>query len=281
MTFTSYVGFMRDLEQVGIEYAADKAVALGFSGVEFLDMCCTGAPIDKEKHPAAAVRAALEERGLTVDCYSVYAAVLAYDNERFEREICEIIDYAAAVGAKLFHHTVMPYLKLELDAPKYEEIFPKVLEIERKIVKYCRERGLRCIFEPQGFYFNGVEGLSRLVNTLRGEGFDIGFCADLGNPVYVDSDPGEVIDAMSFCLAHVHVKDYIVSDETTGNRSEARSLGGKYLLELLPGEGQLDLGGYLGKLRATGYDGRIALEYAADDETMKISMEYVKKLWEA
>jgi sugar phosphate isomerase/epimerase len=85
---------------------------------------------------------------------------------------------------------------------------------------------------------------------------------------------------MSFCLAHVHVKDYIVSDESTGNRSEARSLGGKYLLELLPGEGQLDLGGYLGKLKATGYDGPISLEYLGDDETIIKSMQYITKLWE-
>lgn len=276
MTFTSYNQFMSDLLKNGIDYAVKHAKALGFSGVEFLDFCGTNAPIDKEKYPAAELKRALDENGLTMDCYSVYAYVLCDNID----QIYEIIDYAVAVGAKLFHHTLVPFLKLEGDALQYEDIFPKVLEIEKKIVKYCSERGLRCIFEPQGLFFNGVKGLSGLICALRDEGYDIGFCADLGNPVYVDSDAGEIIDALSFCLEHIHVKDYIVSDASLDKSGEARSLGGKYLYEVLPAEGELDLGGYLKKLKATGYDGPISLEYLGDDETIIKSMQYITKLWE-
>ena len=280
MTFTSYNQFMYDLQSGGIEYAVEKAKSLGFSGVEFLDFCGTGEPIDKEKFSAEAVRKALVEKGLSVDCYSVYANVILPDEEYFMSEIKREIDYAAAVGSRLFHHTVVPYLRYDCEMPEYSELLAMVLKREREIAKYCKECGLKLIFEPQGLFFNGVEGLSGLISALRDEGYDIGFCADLGNPVYVDSDAGEIIDALSFCLEHIHVKDYIVSDASLGREDEARSRGGKYLYEVLPAEGELDLGVYLKKLKATGYDGRISLEYGADDETMKKTMHYIAKLWE-
>lgn len=280
MTFTSYNQFMSDLHRGGIEYAAEHSEVLGFLGVEFLDFCKTGMPLDKEKYPAGEVRTTLEKYGLSVDCYSVYADVLGDDSESIERQMYEIIDYAVSIGAKIFHHTLMPYLKLGLDMPEYENVFPRVLEIEKKIVKYCSERGLRCIFEPQGFYFNGVEGLSRLIYALREEFPDVGLCADLGNSVFVDCDPKDVIDALSFCIAHVHIKDYIISDAPIEGKKAMLSRGGKNLYEVLPGEGVIDLGVCLKSIKATGYDGRIALEYVGDDETIKKSMQYIKNLWE-
>ena len=280
MTFTSYNLFMRDLLKSGIEYAAEHAKALGFSGVEFLDLCGTGAPVDKQKFPASELKRALDKHGLTMDCYSVYACVLAPDQEVFERQMYEIIDYAKAVGAKLFHHTLMPYLKLGADSPKYEEVFLKVLEVERRIVRYCSERGLQCIFEPQGLYFNGVEGLSRLIYALREEFPNVGLCADLGNPIDVDCDPVDVVKALGGLAKHVHIKDYVISDAPSEKRGEIRSPAGKYLNEVLPGEGELRLGECLQILKTAGYDGRIALEYLGDDETIARSMEYVRKLWE-
>ena len=276
MTFTSYNLFMRDIAKSGIEYAVEHAKALGFSGVEFLDFCGTSAPVDKKKYPASELKKALDENGLTIDCYSVYAYVLSDDID----QIYGIIDYAAEVGAQLFHHTLMPYLKLGPDMPKYDDIFPKVLEIERRIVKYCSERGLKCIFEPQGFYFNGDEGLSKIICALREEFPDVGLCADLGNPVFVDCDPKDVIDKLSFCIEHVHVKDYIIADALSDNKGAMLSRCGKYLYEVLPGEGVIDLGACLKAIKATGYDGRIALEYLGDDETIRESMQYIKNLWE-
>jgi sugar phosphate isomerase/epimerase len=205
--------------------------------------------------------------------------VLADDREKMERELCEIVDYAVAIGAKLFHHTLMPYLRLDLCTAKYEEIFPKVLDVERKIVKYCSERGLNCIFEPQGLYFNGVDGLSKIIYALREEFPEVGLCADLGNSIDVDCDPVDVMKALGGLAKHVHIKDYIVSDESLGRRGEIRSPAGKYLNEVLPGEGELRLVECLQILKASGYDGRIALEYLGDDETILKSMEYIKALW--
>ena len=272
MTFTSYNLFMRDISKSGIEYAAEHAKALGFSGVEFLDFCGTNAPVDKKKYPAEELKRALDENGLTMDCYSVYACVLTDDQNRFLREMYEIIDYAVAVGAKLFHHTLMPYLKPDLCVAKYDEIFPKVLEVEKMVVKYCSERGLQCIFEPQGLYFNGVDGLSRIIYALREEFLDVGLCADLGNSVCVDCDPVDLINALGDLTRHVHVKDFVISNESLGGRGEIRSTAGKYLNEVLPGEGELRLGECLKILKAAGYDGRIALEYVCDDETVTKSM---------
>ena len=102
----------------------------------------------------------------------------------------------------------------------------------------------------------------------------------LGNSIDVDCDPVDVMEALGDLAKHVHIKDYLISDESLGRRGEIRSPAGKYLNEVLPGEGELRLGECLKILKAKGYDGRIALEYLGDDETIRESMQYIKNLWE-
>ncbi len=269
---------MRDLYDGGIDFAAAHSASLGFSGVEFLDMCGTGAPIDKEKYPTKEVRRALDENGLTVDCYSVYANVFAMEKADFLRSIYREIDYAAAVGSKIFHHTIMPSLSLDEGSPDYEAVFSEVLDITKSVAEYCERLGLECIYEPQGMYFNGVGALSKLLLAMRETLGNVGFCADLGNPVFVDEDPVAVTAALASCARHVHVKDYIVSDKSLGRAGEMRSRGGKYLYEVIPPEGELKIGDALKLLKKSGYSGSISLEFAADDARMKEAVEYLKDL---
>lgn len=280
MKFTAYNLFMADLSKKGLDYAAEHCSSLGFDSVELLDFCGTAPSTLKERFSAAEMRNTLEKYDFKVACFSSYANILCEDREYFDREIRRQIDYAAAIGSPHFHHTVIPGLKMYEGMPSYDDVFEEVAERTESIAKYCQERGINCLYEPQGLYFNGKEGLGRLLNRLSETCPNVGMCADLGNSIDVDCDPVGVMETLGNLAKHVHIKDYLVSDESLGLRGEIRSPAGKYLNEVLPGKGVLRLGECLRILKTKGYDGPIALEYLGDDETMKNSMEYVRKLWE-
>ena len=280
MTFTAYNSFVRDLNRGGIEYAAEHSRALGCSAVEFLDFCGTNAPVSKEKYPAKQIKSVLDENKLCVDCYSVYANILHEDKAYFDREIRAEIDYAAEIGSKSFHHTLIPGLR-PLDGVTFESVFEEVLERTGKIAEHCASRGINCLYEPQGVYFNGVEHLGRLIEALRVDHDNVGMCADFGNSIFVDCDPVDVMRALGRYAKQIHIKDYTISDVSLGRKGEMRNFSGKYIYDVMPGEGDIDLAACIGFLKASGYDGGISLEYAFGDDEMIKSMQYIKNLWEA
>ena len=276
MTFTAYNTFVRDLGKGGIKYAAEHSRALGYSNVEFLDFCGTNPP--RQKEDASNVKRVLDENGLGVDCYSVYANILCKDKEFFEREIRAQIDYAAAVGSKNFHHTLIPGYR-PVDGVTFASAFEEVLERTGKIAEHCAARGINCLYEPQGAYFNGTEHLSRLLQALIRDHKNVGLCADLGNSIFVDCDPVDVMRSLGTCAKQIHIKDYIISDTSLGMKGEMRSKGGKYLYDAFPGKGNIDLAECLRILKSLGYDGGISLEYVGEDADILDSMEYIKALW--
>ena len=280
MIFTSYNMFVRDLGREGLEYAVEHAASLGFSSVEFLDFCGTQAPIDKSKYPVTEFRRELSKNGLVLDCYSVYANLLCEDKAFFESEIRRQIDYAAEIGSRSFHHTIIPSEKPNEKRPPFADVYEEMLERTGKIAEYCADHGMNCLYEPQGYYFNGVQNLSKLILDLRKEHSNVGMCADFGNSTYVDCDPVDVMQALGQYTKQVHIKDYLITDAPLGRRGEGVSLGGKYLNEVLPGEGILDLARCLQLVKNAGYDGGISLEYVCDDETAVKSMKFIKDLLE-
>ncbi len=88
-----------------------------------------------------------------------------------------------------------------------------------------------------------------------------GFCADLGNCLFVDEEPQTLIDAFRDRVRHVHIKDfYRFTQPPVGSDPILRSFGGMWLFDALPGEGCIDIPGCLRKLSAF-YDGFYSLEY--------------------
>ena len=278
MKFTSYNVFMRDLYRGGIEYAALHSASLGFSGVEFLDFCEHGHKLDKEKLKGAEARRIVEANGLTVDCFSAFANLMSDDREGTLASLYGMIDYAAELGSPAFHHTLVPMTRGSEEIPTYDEIFEDILKIEQAVAKYCADRSMKCLYEPQGRYFNGVQGLSRLIHALNETCDNVGLCADLGNSVFVDEDPVSVMEALWKYAVHAHIKNYRLSDESLGLPGELRSVGGKYIYEVFPPEGDIRLGEGIKILRESGYKGSFSLEFATDDDRMREIMKDLNSL---
>lgn len=276
MTFTSYFGFSHDLATVGIEAAAAHAAALGYTSVEFLNSYTAEMPLPR-LYPADEVRRALTKHGLTVACYSLYAHLLLPSEEELYREFAEHAAYVAAIGSPYMHYTLRPGPRTEED-PSFDEMLAAVLPRAATIADIAKEHGIVCLFEPQGQYFNGIEGLTAFYRAISARCQNVGICGDMGNSLFVDCEPAAVLRALGSEIRHAHIKDYRISDAPLEGAS--RSAGGRYLLDAAPGDGSIDLAACFGVLREAGYDGAVAFEFASDDETVKRTMDYVRRLIE-
>ena len=141
----------------------------------------------------------------------------------------------------------------------------------------CESRGITCLYEPQGMYFNGIKGLKGLVDKLKANGRKVGVCADFGNSLFVDEAPDEVIGAFIDDVRHVHVKDYVASSEPINGIVDLKSKGGKYLYHSELGTGVANVDACFELLKKVGYSGNISFEINVNDGEMKKSMDIVRK----
>ena len=276
MTFTSYFGFSADLSARGAEAAAAHAAALGYDSVELLSSY-TAKTLFPRQYPAADVRRALDAHGLTVACYSLYAHLLAKEEEELYREFAEHVAYARALGTPYMHYTLRPGERTEED-PGFGEMLAAILPRAATIADMAKKEGIVCLFEPQGRYFNGVEGLTAFYRAISERCENVGICGDMGNSLFVDCAPGDIFRALGSEIRHVHIKDYVISDTPLGKAG--RSSGGRYLADAVPGRGSIDFESCFSVLRKVGYDGAIAFEFASSDEEVKETMAYVRRQME-
>ena len=281
MNFTMYTNWCRSVKTDGIERAADYAKSLGFSSVEFFDFIGDNwESVIPDVATAKHFRSVLEAKGLHTACYSV--AVCLYDptspdgiNASAEFQMMKYAEYAAALGSPFLHHTVT--LSIDEAPLPYHEMLKTVLPSVVRIAKYAASLGVRCIYEDQGMYFNGIEGLNGLVDKLKANGRKVGICADFGNSLFVDEAPAEVIGAFIDDVCHVHVKDYVVSSEPINGVGRLKSKGGKYLYDTEIGTGDSDVNACFELLKKIGYKGNISLEFDISDENTKKSMEIISE----
>lgn len=266
----SYTPFYRDRQSKGIEYAARHAAELGFDGVEYFNHVPSGMlPLAKEE------RAVLDRYGLQVACYSVSLQLFGADPMTLMEQVKQEIEAAALLGSKLFHHTLFPPYSMSAVSNPYDEVLLSIVDLAEQITRECARQGLRCLYEPQGVYFNGVRGLSRMLEEIRGRGAQIGVCGDLGNSFFVDENPTDVVSAFAHDILHVHVKDYRVTDRKEGDGRAYTSLSGKWIYESPLGEGSVDLSHCLRILREAGYDGAISLEFDGDDAELLRALSFL------
>ena len=277
MKLTNYTVFFNDMINHGFEYALKHTAELGFKAVEFLNIVEEGNPILTKTMPKEKIKELLDSYGLSVSCYSPGVNLLEGDIEKKERDMRENIELAAALGSPCFHHTVTMLLSPAPGNPSYDEVLERVFPVVDRLAAYCEELGLICLYEPQGMYFNGIEGLKGLVDKLKANGRKVGICADFGNSFFVDEAPAEVIGAFIDDVRHVHVKDYVVSNEPVNGVVGLRSKGGKYLYDTEIGTGNSDVNACFELLKKIGYKGNISLEFDINDADTQKSMEIISE----
>lgn len=282
MKFTMYHNFSTYVIEHGIEKAAEIAKSLGFSGVEiFSDDVTDAENAIKNVEEAIHAKRVLEEYGLVVNCYSVYAGI--YRNPSGVESLMKQLDIAAALGSPYFHHTLLPWLELWDGAPEYKGAVQEVVEVAAQIADYADTLGVTCIYEDQGYYVNGVEGFRGFWNQMKKRCNNIGICGDLGNILFVNETPEVFLKEYVHDVCHVHVKDYI---KKRAKESPGRYwLGAKddcWLRDTMIGSGVVDFETCMNILKDAGYDGYFALENCHPEpyeEGVYQAMEYLNRFW--
>ena len=262
MRFAVYTRFDEILRERGAEGAADYIASLGFSAVEVptsahaLSECAVTSPEQGQR-----LGGILRRAGLRVCCYSSSADLFSEGAVQWEERLREHVRRAASVGSPYLHHTLIPWLTLPEKAPSYEEARLRVTEAAVRVAEYARTFGLRCLYEPQGMYFNGGEGFGLFHREIRAQTDNVGICADTGNPMFADDTLLPVLQEFPGEIYHVHIKDYHREDAPfDGEGKLYRTRSGAYLHETAVGEGEVDFAEVMRLLREADYRGGYSLE---------------------
>ena len=221
---------------------------------------------------AQRTRAEMDVRGVRCACYSVSINILSdvlgpAQNLSGVEVLKKSADYAKILGSPFLHHT----LTIGYEPPCGEvqtlaDLLPALLERAGQVAAYANSIGLTVLYEPQGFYVNGLDGFSVFYEAMKARGYRVGVCGDTGNSLYVGCDPAAFFERYAAEILHVHLKDLHIENEvlnrtsTTASRRWDVIRDGRYITDTLLGEGMVDLDACLRALDRVGYAGAYSLE---------------------
>ena len=237
------------------EMIIDCAERFEVGGVELMNFCQELSTPDRAVARALGKRA--REKGLALPCFSVGIDAIADPVASLEKlkgyaEICSELEIP------YLHHTIaLDYRCGRLPEEEWVKRFNTGAAIALELAEFCRPLGVRTLVEPQGFVFNGIDAVDRLIK-MSGE--KIGVVADVGNVYFYDTDPIEFINAMTGRICHSHLKDYSL---TPTGASPYYSANGIALYDTEMGQGDIDFDGIFTALNDGGYNGYFALEFEA------------------
>ena len=261
MKFSMFSGFNQALIERGAAGCAAYARELGFQGVEPLAQEGVFTP-----ELVRELKAALDNEGLVTSCFSCGATLFGPDAQKSEDRVKRYIDIARTCGSPYLHHTLGGGLSTrKIGEPSFDEVFDEVVERAGRVADYAAQAGMMCIYEDQGFVFNGADRIDRFMTALNRK--NTGICADLGNVLFVDESPERFIGNNSTRIYNVHVKDYLKKSGNAPDPGPAwkKTRGGDYLRGTVPGHGVINMLSCLRLLAECGYDGYYAMEYSGPE----------------
>ena len=264
-----YSGLMSLMRDQGVDFAANYAKEAGFDSVELIEILKP----DRQKYEMLLcedrlddLRNAFEKRELPISCFSVALSLYALGADLtcpspMTEPLLRMARFAKALGAPYFHHTVVLNCNRDVHARSlpYERIRDYLIENACRVADACNRLGMTVLYEPQGYYINGIEQFGDFYYAVKAKGVDVGVCGDVGNTLFADTPPTAFFETYAHEMRHVHFKDYQVA--TSGEHTpNAFSLQGTGLCEVPLGTGIVDFDACMKLLRAVGYHGAISLE---------------------
>lgn len=283
MRFAMYSRFNSMANRIGLEATADFAAEMGFAAVEVLESTGENHPVlIPDVETAKKAKAVLAERGLTVACYSVGSNL--YHSPEAVESLMKQAEIAAALDCPFLHHTLLPILRMTEGMPSFEEGIAVAVEAAGRVADFAKPLGIRCIYEDQGLYANGVEGFGVFYRQMKQNCSNIGVCGDIGNSLFVDEGAEKFFAAYAEDICHVHIKDYLrKSVKEAPGKYWLPTRGGNWLRDTLIGDGVVDFDACMQILKNVGYDGVYALENEHPEpfeEGVKQAMNFLGR-WDA
>jgi sugar phosphate isomerase/epimerase len=237
---------------------------------------------------------AAAKRGVPLANYSLNANFLRLTEEELRNEIGRVkkhIDVAEALGAATFRCDCAGFRRpiIENTIEKFIEELPVIVRAYEEVSKYGKEKGIKILLENHGFHANGSDRVRLIIKNVESDNF--GHQLDVGNFICVDEAPEIAVKKMLPFADIVHMKDFYVrpsvrdpGDATQFDCSNAwfRSVGGRYLRGSILGQGDLDIYGIIGEIKASGFDGNIFIEYEGMEDCRygtKVSLDNLKRIY--
>lgn len=272
MKIASYSAFSTDVRQKGLEFALKHTVALGFDAVEVIYTRRDALPTTAN---AKAERTRFDFYGMPVACYSVAIDISTEDTAPIEA-LKRHLECAAILGSPYLHHTLLPTLSKKPNAPTYTQVLPRVLDAAAQVAEYAAGLGITCLYEPQGFYFNGIAGLDNFFSRLKQHCPNVGICADAGNPLFLHEDPVALARHFAPHVRHVHVKNYAFSEAEPSANERYLMNDGLWMGAVPLSAGTVDIPAFLTAL--PDYDGYISIEANGTDDELRAAIAYLRQL---
>ncbi len=262
----------------------DLAVEFGFENVETLnefELC------EPDVEFAKKLREYADGKGIRFSCVSVGMDLVGDTTREMTEKMKKYADVAKILGSPYLHHTIaFEYRDPQIIEKNRALYYKQGLEAVRAVYDYAAERGVRTIYEDQGFLFNGVSSFGEFLSDV---GRDVGVVADFGNILFVDEAVEDFIPAFADRIVNVHIKDYVIPMGDIKRDPDCYySRGGIPLQDCVFGEGIVNMDKAFAELKKIGYKGPLAIECVPLGEDPRENLrkyiafveDYVKKMEE-
>lgn len=219
------------------------------------------APGGELLHPDYEIAKMLRDKALqeevVLPCFSAFANISGENRYEEVERLKQYIEIAAIMNIPLFHHTIAP----ELDSSKISQPFEQILNIAVPLVHelydYAMERNVRCVYENQGYYFNGFRNFKMFLDAVERP---VGLVMDMGNIAFALENIDCFARDFAHRVVHVHVKDYKLQENAV--ESAYKLPNGKFLASAILGEGHIFIEKALKELKKHDYQGYYMIEHS-------------------
>jgi sugar phosphate isomerase/epimerase len=228
----------------------------------------------------AEIERALEQEGLVVACVGAsnnFALPDAASRADQLRQIMKSVDIAAGFGAEV----VRVFSGNRLDGVDFTEARRWIVEGLKAAADYAVSRNVVLCLENHGLFAGKSGQVMDIIRDVDSEALRSTF--DMGNFLLVDEPPEAALQVLQPMVSHVHVKDFMLVEESYTGESYSALSGNRYAGKVI-GEGGVDIRGLLTRLKTSGYDGWLTVEFEGDGEQQAgsiRSVEYVKQALES
>jgi sugar phosphate isomerase/epimerase len=270
--------FRKHQKATGCSYTdlCDQAKALGFEGIEFIDLKTADDIAEAKK-----IRAHCEAIGLPIVAYTVGANLQAEDLRAEIERLKGCVDVAHALGAPVMRHDVASKLR-EVEGNTWENAIEDMVPAVREITEYAASKGIRTCSENHGYIFQDSLRVESLIRAVGHKNY--GWLVDMGNFLCVDEDPLSAVRRAAPYAFHAHAKDFlyhVVREGTASPEGYFRTRNGNLLRGTAVGHGVVPVEESVKVLRESGYDGWLSVEFEGMEENipaLSAGLAYLKKI---
>ncbi len=265
---------------LGINGIIDKAVELGFEGIEFVDFAFTDAHTEEV---AKATREHAAEAGIPIIAYTAGADLINCANldDEIER-VKQQLQFASWLGVPMMRHDVGHRKVGAVTKMGYDDYIPEVARACRQITEYAEQLGIVTMTENHGFFSQDAARVEKLINAVGHPNF--GALVDVGNFMCADEDPALSVGILAPYAKHVHVKDFFLKSgmETDPGTGWFQTRAGNYLRGTIVGHGDAKVPQSLRTLKKAGYDGYVSIEFEGLEDHLfglQVGLENLKRFF--